>query len=211
MSKTRGNKSPHPERYYPVFLDLRDKPCVVVGGGKVAERKALELIKAGASLKVVSPDLTPRLTKEKDKGTIRHIARRFRDIDLKGAFLVVAATDDQSVNERIGARNDLLVNVVDQPAHCNFIVPSTVRRGPLAIAISTSGTSPAMARAIRQDMETLYGPEFGQCLKDIQKKRARAMKDIPDPKEREKYLKSLASPDKVAKLRAACSRTKKKK
>jgi precorrin-2 dehydrogenase/sirohydrochlorin ferrochelatase len=194
-----------------VFLDLRDKPCVVVGGGTVAERKALELIRAGASLKVVSPELTPRLKKEKEKGTIRHTARRFRMSDLGGAFLVVAATDDQRVNEQIAARNDLLVNVVDQPEHCNFIVPSTVRRGPLAIAISTSGTSPAMARAIRLDMERLYGPEFGQCLRDMQKKRARAMKDIADPKERERYLKSLASPEKVAKLRAACSRGKKKK
>ena len=98
----------------------------------------------------MSPALTARLRKEKGRGRLRHVERAFRPGDLRGAFLVIAATDDEKVNEAVAARKDLLVNVVDRPEHCTFIVPSSVRRGPLHVAISTSGTSPAMARAIHK-------------------------------------------------------------
>jgi precorrin-2 dehydrogenase/sirohydrochlorin ferrochelatase len=200
------NKSPHPNYYYPMFVDLRGKTCVVVGGGRIAERKTLDLVKTGGKIKVISPELTSRLQKEKDKGSIRHIARRFRHSDLKGAFLVVAATDDQAVNEQVAGAKDILINVVDQPALCNFIVPSSIKQGPLSIAISTSGTSPAMARAIRKDMEAFYGPPFGEYLKDMKKQRAKALRDIPDPKERERHLKSLASVEQVQKLKKASAK-----
>jgi precorrin-2 dehydrogenase/sirohydrochlorin ferrochelatase len=192
--KKKTSKPPaHPEAYYPVFLDLRGKPCVVVGGGRVAERKALALLAAGARLTVVSPALTVRLRKEKDGGRLRHVERAFRPGDLRGAFLVIAATDDEKVNEAVAARKDLLVNVVDRPEHCTFIVPASVRRGPLHVAISTSGTSPAMARAIREDMERTYGKEFGLYLRKLSRIRERAVQEIPDPRERERFLKTLAS------------------
>lgn len=203
MPPRKKNKTPHPEHYYPMFVDLRGKTCVVVGGGRIAERKTLDLIKTGGKIKVISPELTPRLRKEKDRGTIRHIGRRFRPSDLKGAFLVVAATDDQAVNEQVAGARDILINVVDQPALCNFIVPSSIKQGPLSIAISTSGTSPAMARAIRKDMEDFYGPPFGEYLRDVKRQREKALDEIPDPKKRERHLKSLASPSKVKELREA--------
>jgi precorrin-2 dehydrogenase/sirohydrochlorin ferrochelatase len=172
--KKKTSKPPaHPEAYYPVFLDLRGKPCVVVGGGRVAERKALALLAAGARLTVVSPALTVRLRKEKDGGRLRHVERAFRPGDLRGAFLVIAATDDEKVNEAVAARKDLLVNVVDRPEHCTFIVPASVRRGPLHVAISTSGSSP--------------------YLRKLSRIRERAVQEIPDPRERERFLKTLAS------------------
>jgi precorrin-2 dehydrogenase/sirohydrochlorin ferrochelatase len=200
--KKRDSQPPaRPEAYYPLFLDLRGKPCVVVGGGKVAERKAVSLLAAGARLTVVSPALTPRLREEKDKGRLRHVERAFRPGDLKGAFLVIAATDDEKVNRAVAGRKDLLVNVVDRPEHCNFIVPSSVRRGPLTVAISTSGTSPAMARAIREDMEETYGREFGLYLRRLGRLRERAVREIPDPTERERFLKTLASKKTVKMLK----------
>lgn len=182
------------KKYYPVFLDLKGRGCVVVGGGKVAERKVLGLLKAGARVKVISPALTSRLAKEKSSGAIRHIPRRYRKTDLRGAFLVIAATDSLEENSRISSDvGDTLVNVVDTPELCNFIVPSTLKRGPLTIAISTSGTSPAMARAIRKELEALYGGQFGRYLKGLAGLRAKAAGEIKDKKERERFLKSLAS------------------
>lgn len=164
-------------RFYPAFLNIKGKVCVVVGGGVVAERKVVGLLRAGALVKVVSPTLTERLGRDRQKGKITHIARRFRKGDLKGAFLAVAATDDEAENRKIAAENERIpVNVVDRPELCSFIVPSTLRRGPLQIAVSTSGASPATARAIRLELEKLYGPEMGRRLEKLRAERERVRK-----------------------------------
>jgi precorrin-2 dehydrogenase/sirohydrochlorin ferrochelatase len=191
-----------PPTYYPVFLDLRGKDCLVVGGGKVAERKALGLIRAGANVTVVSPALTTRLGKELSRGRIRHKERKFRVSDLRGVFLVIAATDSEADNIKVAGEKGLLVNVVDRPELCSFIVPSTVRRGPLQIAVSTSGVSPAMARAIREELEGLYGGRFGAYLKRVEGMRAKAMSEIKEQKPRERFLKSLASPGVIGRIRS---------
>lgn len=180
-------------RYYPAFLDLRDQSCVVVGGGHIAERKTLDLLSAGAQVTVISPRLTSRLQKEKKQGTIKHINRRFRQGDINGAFLVIAATDSEVENRKVAGHKGLLLNVVDRPELCSFIVPATLRRGPLQIAVSTSGASPALARAIRKDMESTYGPAFGKHLNKLKRLREKAVKEIKNSRERERYLKSLAS------------------
>jgi precorrin-2 dehydrogenase/sirohydrochlorin ferrochelatase len=184
---------------------------VVAGGGKVAQRKALDLLDAGARVKVISPTLTKRLQQEKTSGRIKHTKRRFRAADLRGAYLVIVATDSPEDNEKIadacGAKKGAglqkgtgpLLNVADVPEHCNFIVPATVKRGPLTIAVSTSGASPAMARAIRKELEGLYGPAFGKYLKELQKRRARTLGAVKDPGERERFFKSLAS-DRILKM-----------
>ncbi len=190
--------------YYSAFVDLTDKPCIVVGGGRVAERKVAGLLEAGAKrVKVVSPNLTKELLSRKSAGSIKHSGHRFTPADLRGAYLVIAATDYPEENRRIaGAAGNMgipLVNVVDMPEHCGFIVPSTVRRGPLTIAVSTSGASPAMARAIREELEGLYGPAFGKYLKSLERERTIALRRIKDPAERERFLKSLAS-DKILKM-----------
>ena len=195
-SKRQEKRLPPPANKfsYPLFLDLSGKPCVVVGGGAVAERKCLPLLKAGAAVTVVSPTLTPLLEKHKRKGLIVHKERGYKNGDIKTAFLVIAATDSEETNGKISRdvlAFDKLLNVVDNPSLCNFIVPSVVKRGLLTIAISTGGASPAMAKAIRREIEELYGTEFSQYLRVIKKVRARAMKEIPNKEERERFLKKL--------------------
>jgi len=179
--------------YYPVFLNTQGRKAVVVGGGRVAERKALSLLKAGADVTVVSPSLTRRLLKEKSAGTIRHIPRTYRKSDLKGAFLVISATDSPETNRDVAGNAPSLVNVVDVPSECNFIAPSVVKRGPLFIAISSSGVSPALSKTIRMELEKLYGPEFSEYLRFIKKIRARAMSGTMKKSVRERFLKGIGS------------------
>lgn len=178
--------------YYPVFLNLKGKKCVVVGGGKVAERKALSLLRSGAEVIVISPECTGRLKKENLKGRIKYISRVYKKGDLKNAFLVIAATDSGETNKRISEDAPYLVNVVDMPLLCNFIVPSVVRRGPLTIAVSTSGISPSLARTIRKELEGLYGREFEKHLNYIKKMRVKALSGIKNNKERIKFLRGLS-------------------
>jgi precorrin-2 dehydrogenase/sirohydrochlorin ferrochelatase len=182
-----------PEVYYPAFLNLKDKKTVVIGGGKVAERKILSLLKAGSDVKVISPYLTKRLEKEKLRGRIEHIPRQYRKGDLKSVSLVIAATDSGVINERISKDAPCLVNVVDTPLLCNFIVPSIVNRGLLTIAVSTTGVSPGLSRSIRKELEKLYGPEFANYLKSVKVIRTKALKLIQDKKKRGELLKAIAS------------------
>jgi precorrin-2 dehydrogenase/sirohydrochlorin ferrochelatase len=155
-------------KYYPVLLDLDDKLCVVVGGGRVAERKVRSLLQVGALVKVISPQLTQSLSRLKERGKIIHSQRFYRSGDLHRAFLAIAATDDRRANERVfsqALRQKIPVNVVDDPAHSSFIVPSLVQKGDLLIAISTSGQSPALARALRQKLQKEIGAEYLYLLK----------------------------------------------
>lgn len=154
-------------RYYPIFLDIKGKPCVVIGGGNVAERKVLSLIDAGAKVLVISPKLTPALKKLANKKKIGYCPKAYEKGNLKGFFLAYSATNDQKVNRDVfneAKRQGVLLNVVDVPELCNFIVPSVVERGDLLIAISTSGKSPAMAKKIRQQLEKEFGKEYAVFL-----------------------------------------------
>jgi precorrin-2 dehydrogenase/sirohydrochlorin ferrochelatase len=190
-----------PGVYYPVFLNLRDRRVVVVGGGKVAERKLFALLRAGADLTVISPEITRKIDIERKKGGIRHIRRQYRKGDLRGTFLVIAATDSPAINERISRDAPCLVNVVDTPHLCNFIVPSVMKRGAMTIAISTGGVSPALSRSIRKELEKLYGSEFSGYLKSLRSIRAEALKDIGNKRKRAEFLKSLASAEMLGILR----------
>ncbi|MEJ2696892.1 MAG: bifunctional precorrin-2 dehydrogenase/sirohydrochlorin ferrochelatase [Candidatus Sulfobium sp.] len=187
--------------YYPAFLDLRGKKAVVVGGGRVAERKVLSLMEAGAEIIVVSPSLTKRLNRAKADSRIGHLARSYRRGDLRGSFLVIAATDSEQINSRVARDAPALVNVVDVPSECNFIAPSVVRRGPLTVAISTGGASPAMARTLRKELEKTYGPEFSGYLRFARKIRVEALAGIREKAKREGFLKGLASQEILDTLR----------
>ncbi len=189
-------------RYYPAFIDLKGKPCVVVGGGKVAERKVLSLLRSGAAVRIVSPEITGALQKQKDKGRIEHIKREYRKGDLKGAFLAIAATPDYRVNTKVSRDAPCLVNVVDKPELANFIVPSFISRGRLAIAVSTSGASPAVAKAIKKELESMYGGSFGPFLDFLKKLRKKASLEITDEQIRGAFLKSVASEEVLAVLRS---------
>lgn len=196
--------------YYPVFLNLTKKKAVVIGGGRVAERKVLSLIGTGARITVISPAITKRIEREKDKGRIRHVSREYRAGDLKDAFLVIAATDSRAVNEKVSRESPGLVNVVDTPELCNFIVPSIVNRGPLTIAVSTGGVSPAFSKSIRRELEEMYGYEIAGYLKLLKKIRSEALGSMKDQKKRGMFLKSVASGKMLSMLREqGCSVTKK--
>lgn len=188
--------------YYPAFLNLQGKKAVVVGGGSIAERKILSLLKAGAAVTVVSPAITARLRKEKEKKSLTHIARSYRKGDLRESVLVIAATNSPSVNTQIAADAPFLVNVVDVPKECSFIAPSVIKRGPLTIAISTGGISPAFSKTIRQELEKIYGQEIGEYLKFVGSIRKKALAGISDTKKRSRFLKDLASGKILQSLRA---------
>lgn len=153
--------------YYPVLLDLRDRRCVVVGGGVIAEGKVTPLVAAGAAVTVVSPALTPGLAAQHRAGRFALVERAYRPGDLAGAHLAIAATDDAEVNHRVHAEaveRNVLINVVDDPPYCGFILPSILRRGDLVVAVSTSGNAPALAVRIRERIEREIGPEVARFL-----------------------------------------------
>jgi len=155
--------------FYPICLDLQGRKCVVVGGGRVAERKVSGLLSCGAEVTVISPELTDELLRLQKNGTIAWLNRKYRAGDLGQAFLVIAATDDEETQKQVyeeAAGHNLLLNVADVPQRCNFILPATVRQGDLMIAVSTAGKSPALARKLRKDLEKRYGAEY-RVLVDI--------------------------------------------
>lgn len=154
-------------RYYPILVDLKGRRVLVVGGGKVAYRKIATLLDHGASVEVIARDLDRPLAELVEKGLIRNGGQEFCVDRLNGVFLVIAATSDAELNRRVSEKaqeKGLLVNAVDQPADCNFIVPSILRRGDLVVSVSTSGKSPAFARKIREDLESQFGDEFESFL-----------------------------------------------
>jgi len=163
---------------YPIFAVIEDKPCLVVGGGTVGERKVSDLLTAGARVTVVSRTLTPELAALADRGEIRYVPEDFTETQVEGMALVMAATDDRTVNARVSAAaqaRGIWVNVADDPEYCTFIVPAQVRRGDLTLAISTGGASPALARQLREELQQHYGPEYGPYLDLLQRVRTRLL------------------------------------
>ena len=155
-------------RYYPVYLDMQGRRALVVGGGAVGSRKTETLLRAGARVTVVSPQASPSLQALAHEGRLTWHVRPYRSTDMEGAFLVFSATGDPEVNRRIAAdaaRHGVLCNFADAPERGHFLLPSIVERGDLLISISTSGTSPAVARRLRQALEAHFGEEYGPYLR----------------------------------------------
>lgn len=185
-------------RYFPIFLDLRGKLCVIVGGGRVAERKTRKLLEAGARVRVVSPELTAGLLRLKRQGKILHCEGRFQARDLGNAHLAIAATDDRELNARIYQlceKRRIWVNGVDDPVHSSFIFPAVVKKGDLILAISTSGKSPAMARVLRKKLEKEIGSEYSLWLKILGKFR-KTIKTLKIPSiQKKKIFRRLVQED----------------
>lgn len=181
---------------YGVSLNLQEKKCTVVGGGAVAERKILRLLKDEALVTVVSPQLTENL--QKIQKQFIWIADMYQESYLEDSFLVIAATDQREVNQKIAQychAHNKLVNVIDSLEESNFTVNSTVQRGDLLLTISTGGASPAMAKKIRQQLEEQYGPEYAVILDIIRNLRAEAMEKIADEEKRRAFLQELGQVD----------------
>lgn len=161
--------------YYPVFLDLAGRKCVVVGGGAVALRKVRTLLEHGAEVLVISPELGAELGKLVAGGRIRALSRDYRRGDLRGVFLAIAATDSVEVNREVAQEaraGGVLVNVVDDAADSDFIVPSYLRRGDVTLAVSTSGRSPALARRLKTKFEAELGSEYAALTTLVDEVRA---------------------------------------
>jgi precorrin-2 dehydrogenase len=168
MARPRGGpqRSVAP-RHYPVCLDLVGRSCLVVGGGPVAEAKVAGLRDAGARITVVSPDLTARLTTWRRERTFRHLAREYQSGDARGHPLVFVAIRDPAVAEAVtrdARRHGAWVNAADDPLRCDFILPSILRRGRLAVAVSTGGACPGLARAIREELEPRFPATDGLLI-----------------------------------------------
>ncbi|TDA69349.1 MAG: bifunctional precorrin-2 dehydrogenase/sirohydrochlorin ferrochelatase [Clostridia bacterium] len=178
--------------YYPVYCDLQGKPCTVVGGGQVAERKVQSLLECGARVTVVSPTLdTPRLREWCQQDLLALLPRSYRPGDVAGAFLVISATDQAEVNALVARdcrARGIIVNVVDAPELCDFIVPSVVRRGDLVISISTGGKSPLLARLLREELEERYGPEYGILADMLGEARRQLQSGVDEQVERREIL-----------------------
>jgi siroheme synthase-like protein len=143
--------------YYPIFLNLSGKTCLVVGGGRVAADKVSKLRGTGALIRVVSPEITSEIREAVNQGEVEWCPREYKPGDLSDVFLGIAATDVRSVNQQVSEeaeRLGVLINVVDDPSQCGFISPAIVRRGPVTLAISTGGASPALARKLRETLST---------------------------------------------------------
>ena len=153
--------------YYPILIQLEGMKAVVVGGGLVAQRKIDTLLACHADVYVISRELTPKLSKYLEEQRIKLSGHEFKESYLDGAFVVIAATDDPLLNRQVSestSARGLLINAVDQPADCNFIVPSILRRGDFLVAVSTSGKSPALAKKVREELEGQFGDEYGSFL-----------------------------------------------
>jgi precorrin-2 dehydrogenase/sirohydrochlorin ferrochelatase len=190
--------------YYPVFLDLTGRLAIVIGGGSVAERKAITLIRYGADVLVISPDVTPAIDALVAEGLIEHEQRGYVRGDLAGAFLVVCATDSTEVNRAVYQEAEgmgCLVNVVDVPELCNFIVPSTVQRGPLQLAISTAGAAPSVAKRLRKRLEREFGPEWESYMMLMAQVRRLVMERVPGGEDvRRPIFESIADSDLLDRL-----------
>jgi len=184
---------------YPITLvDMANACCVVVGGGEVAARKVSALREVGACPIVISPNLCEALQRQVEGGEIDAVEREYRPGDLAGARLVIAATDDPATNEAVWREAQAvgcLVNVVDDPARCNFYVPATVRRGDLTISISTGGNSPALARRIRQTLEQQFDTAYTAYLDLLGGLRPLIQERVADPERRKALWASLLDSD----------------
>ena len=196
----------------PVFLKLRGRRCLVVGAGTVATAKVRSLLAGCADVRVVGPRATQTLQQWAREGKLVWEARSFEPSDLKGMFLVVVATSSRQLNERVSqeaARWRVLCNAVDDPPHCDFYYGAVVRCGPLQIAISTSGCSPALARRLRREIAKQFGPEYGAWVEKLGEARRRLLARAMNQKRRQRLLRDLASEERYAAfLRSRAAKSK---
>lgn len=190
---------------FPIFLKLAGRPCLLVGGGAIAEAKVEGLVRCGADVRVVAPEVTPSIREAANLGGIIWEQREFLPSDLAGMFLVVAATDSAELHEEIFRRCQqagILCNAVDEPQRCDFYYPAVVRRGALQIAISTAGNSPFLAQRLRRELEERFGPEYADWLEEIGRQRQELFRSEMSPENRRAILKELSSEGAFAEFQA---------
>jgi uroporphyrin-III C-methyltransferase/precorrin-2 dehydrogenase/sirohydrochlorin ferrochelatase len=181
---------------FPMFVKLEGRSCLVVGAGSVGESKIQSLLEAGAKVRVVAPQANSAVSQWANSRVIAWAQREFEAADLKGVFLVIAATSSSAVNQTIfreAQQRNVPCNSVDDPEHCDFYYPAVVRRGALQLAISTAGLSPALAQRLRRELEAQFGPEYAGWLEELGKAREQLFAGDIDPEQRRQQLHRLAS------------------
>lgn len=182
--------------FYPVSLNLKDKKCLVVGGGRVAERKVASLLACEAIVYVVSPLLTPLLNQLFCDGKIFYLNRDFCQQDLKDCLLVICATNDSIINQSVAQQamqQNILVNVVDKPELCNFFVPAVLQRGDLTISVSTAGKSPLLARLIRENLDKTFSDAYAEILDMLGEMRKNILASVSDEEARRKIFSKMVN------------------
>jgi precorrin-2 dehydrogenase/sirohydrochlorin ferrochelatase len=190
---------------FPVFLSLSGKNCLVVGGGQVAERKIADLFNCEANIKVVSPEAGENIRLWANQGLINWQVREIEDYDFDDIFMVFVATNDGHLNKEIADKcrqRGIMVNAADDPPNCDFYVPAIVRRNSLVLAISTEGKSPMLARKLREQLEELFGEEYGEFVDFLGEQRDFIKQSVPDIKVRKKIFQALVESDVLDLLRA---------
>ena len=181
-------------RYLPIFMKLAGRPALVVGGGGVAARKGGLLRRAGAEITVVAPELCEELAQLAQEEGIRFLRREFQDGDVSDVALIIAATDDRSVNQKVydlAQDRHIPVNVVDSPDQCSFIMPSIIDRSPVQIAVSTGGSSPVLARLLRAKLESFVPAAYGRLAALVDEYRQRVKDRFPDPDQRRYFWEAV--------------------
>jgi precorrin-2 dehydrogenase/sirohydrochlorin ferrochelatase len=194
-ARNRSTAEAEPE-LFPMFLKLAGRSCLVVGAGRIAEGKIENLVRCGARVRVVAPSATATIQEAAAAGKLVWEQRVFTPTDLDGVFLVVAATPFPELHQLIFRQAHdagILCNAVDEPSRCDFYYPAVVRRGPLQIAISTSGHSPSLAQRLRRELEEHFGPAYGPWVSEIGKARNALMATGGVPEQHKNTLKELAS------------------
>lgn len=192
-------------KYYPVFLDINARKCLVVGGGSVGTRKVISLVACGAIVTVVSPEATEKLQTLAHEGVITLKKRPYQPSDMESMFLVFGATDQDSLNRQINQdaeRLNSLCNIADRPDVCNFILPATVKRDDLVIAISTSGKSPAFAKQLRRQLEQQFGHEYAVFLKLMGRIRSLLLREKHAPEEHKPIFNQIIQSDIIDLIKA---------
>ena len=193
--------------FYIACLKLKGRRCLVVGGGSVGLEKVEGLLACGGDVVLVAPEAEPALEAYAAEGSIEWVRRGYRPEDLEGSFMVIASTNDSEVN--IGIYHDaekraMLANVVDVPPLCNFILPAIVRMGPLAIAISTAGASPALAKRMKAEVSELFGEEYARLAIMLNDARGWAKGTLPTYQDRKAFFENIVNgdPDPIGLIRA---------
>jgi siroheme synthase-like protein len=192
--------------FYIACLRLKGRRSLVVGGGDIGLEKVEGLLACDGDVTLVAPDAIEPLRELASEGSIEWIARPYEPADLEGKFMVIAATNDSEVNIGVyedAERRAMLVNVVDVPPLCNFILPAIVRTGPLAIAISTSGASPALAKRIKREIAEEFGEPYAHLAEILNEVRGWAKATLPTYQDRKEFFESIVNgePDPVELLR----------
>ena len=191
-------------KYYPMMLNIENKKCVIVGGGEIAYRKVLELIEYGAIITVVSISINEDIKVIVENGFINYIQGRYDKCYIEDAYIVIASTSDSLVNNQVFkdcSEKRILVNVVDDPKNCSFIVPSKIRRGDLTISISTNGKSPTLSRSIREDLEKKYDKDYEVFLNILGDMRKEVLEKVKDSNKKKEIFNAIIKADYLNKLK----------